>query len=67
MTEYEIERDQYSRLRREAERMRSDSLRELLTAAWVGVARFGKAIYQQGGRVLGRRRRMNLCVPAPHR
>ena len=66
VNDFNIDPDEYARLVRDAERMRSESLRALLTAAWTGLSGFGASTVKFA-RALASRRKWNLSVPAPHR
>jgi len=66
MNDYNIDPDEYARYVRDAERMRSAALRELLVALWSGLMRFSERISNLA-RSFKVRRKWNLSVPAPHR
>ncbi len=66
MNDYDIDPDVFAAHVREAQRTRSEAIRALFVMLWVKLAGLGASI---GGlaRSLGRRRKWNLSVPAPHR
>jgi hypothetical protein len=60
-----IDPDLFAAYVRDAERMRSEALRELLGSWWNALRRVGGGIRARI-RSGGRRRKLNLSVPAPH-
>ena len=66
MNDYNIDHEDFARYVRDAERMRSEAMRELLVAMWTQVTRFGARISRLA-RSWNGRRKFNLSVPAPHR
>jgi hypothetical protein len=66
MNQYEIDRDVIEAHIREARRMRSEALDELLVKLPMKLARLPAAIGRLA-RSLARGRKWNLSVPAPHR
>jgi hypothetical protein len=65
MNDFDIDPSEYVRLRRDAERMRSEALRALLIAAWTGMTGLGASIVK-GVRAWRRGDKLNMSVPAPH-
>jgi hypothetical protein len=66
MNDYNIDPEDFARYVRDAERMRSEALRELLVSLWTQLTRLGARI-SSVARSWGGRRKWNLSVPAPHR
>ncbi len=65
MSEFNVSPEIIAHYVREAERMRAEALRELLSGARGKLARAASSLARRI-RALGRRRKWNLSVPAPH-
>ena len=66
MNDYNVDPEEFARYVRDAERMRSEALRELLVATWTHLTGLGARIGSLA-RSWNGRRKFNLSVPAPHR
>jgi hypothetical protein len=66
MNDFYIDPDELAAYVRAAQRMRSEAVRSLLVTWWTKLAGLPAAAIRLA-RTLGRRRKWNLSVPAPHR